>query len=295
MLELLCNIKEDESQYALRILHWLTHSVRPISLAELAEAVVVDVNEIPRFDIENRLVQPECILMICSSLLTVENTTKSSSRTGKSVMVKLAHCSVKEYLVSNRILNGPAKAYGIQAGNANACIAEICLAYLLQFDKSDRITSQTPEDFPLALYAAECWFHHVWLADAKTSTYRSLTVELLAGGKEAFFSWVSLWEIHRLQNIDLIKSLDSVFPPLFCKSTIGLFKPRKLWLQWRAETYAQVGKYRSAVDVVSRFDHHKVVELLRHKGAGINAQKNHDPMLLAMGYAFDDVMRSLFD
>lgn len=292
---ILCNIKEDEGQYALRILYWLTHSVRPISLAELAEAVVVDVNENPRFDIENRLFQPECILMICSSLITVEKLNKTSSPTGKSVMVKLAHCSVKEYLVSNRILNGPAKAYSIQAGNANACVAEICLAYLLQFDKLDCLTSQTPDDFPLALYAAECWFHHVWLADPEKSTYRSLTVELLAGEKEVFFSWVRLCEIHRLQNLDLMKSLNSVCPPLRCKPTIGLFKPRKLWLHCRADIYAQGGKYRNAVDVVSRLDHHKVVEVLRDKRAGINAQKDLDPMLLAMGYAFDDVMRFLLD
>ena len=292
---ILCNVKEDESQYALRILHWLTHSIRPISLAELAEAVVVDVNEKPRFDIENRLFQPECILIICSSLITVESTTKTSSRTGKSVMVKLAHCSVKEYLVSSRILNGPAKAYGIRAGDANACIAEICLAYLLQFHQPDRITSQTPEDFPLALYAAECWIHHVWLADSETSTYRSLTVELIARGKEAFFSWVRLCEIHRLQNLNLIRSLDSVCPPLHCKSTIGLFKPRKLLLQRRAELYALGGRYTSAVDVVSRFDHHKVVEVLCDKRAGTNAIKYHDPMVLGMGYFFDDVMRFLFD
>lgn len=74
-----CSIKEDEGRYALRILHWLTRSIRLVSLVELAEAVIVDVNENPRFDVEKCLFQPECNLMICSSLITVENTTKTSS------------------------------------------------------------------------------------------------------------------------------------------------------------------------------------------------------------------------
>lgn len=292
---ILCNVKEDESQYVLRILHLLTHSVRPLSLAELAEAVVVNVNENPRFDVENRLFQPECILMICSSLITVENAAESSSVAGTSVTVKLAHYSVKEYLESERILKGPAKAFGIQAGEANACIAEICLAYLLQFDKPDSLTSLPPNDFPFALYAAESWIHHVLLADSETSIYHSLSVELLAGGKEAFLNWVRLCEIHRMQNIDLIKSLDEICPPFCRTSVVGLFKPVKLLLHRGADIYAHGGRYRSAVDVASRLHYERVMRVLRDKRAGINAQENHDPFLLAIGYPFVDVMRSLFD
>ena len=292
---ILCKINEDESQYALRILYWLSHSMRPISLAELAEAVVVDVKENPRFDVENRFFQPECILMICSSLISVESATESFSGAGASATVKLAHYSVKEYLVSKRILNGPAKAYGIEAGKANACIAGICLAYLLQFDKSDSLTSQPPEDFPLALYAAECWMHHLWLAHLETSICHSLSVELLAGGKEAFFNWVRLCEIHRLQNLDLIKSLVTIRPPSYHASIVGLFKPVKVLLHGGADMYAQDGKYRSAVDVASQLDHEMVVQVLRDQRAGIDFQKHHDPLLLAMGYPFVDVMQSLFD
>lgn len=292
---ILYNINEDDSQYALRILYWLSHSMRPISLAELAEAIVVDVNENPRFDVENRFPEPEDILMICSSLISVESGTESPSAAGVSTTVKLAHYSVKEYLVSKRIFNGPAKAYGIEAGKANACIAAICLAYLLQFDKSDSLTSQPSKNFPLALYAAECWMHHTWLAHLETNICHSLSVELLAGGNEAFFNWVRLCEIHRLQNLDLIKGLVIVRPPSYRASIVGHLKPIKVLLHRGADIYAQDGKYNSAVDVASQLDHERVVQVLRDKRAGVNLQEHHDPVLLAMGYPFVDVMQSFFD
>lgn len=221
--------------------------------------------------------------------------TENPSGAGTSVEVKLAHRSVKEYLVSKMILDGPAKAYGIQAGKANARIAETCLAYLLQFDKFDSLTSRSVEDFPLALYAAEYWIHHAWLAPSEISMYSLLSVEFFGRQKEAFLNWVRLCDIDRSQNSDLIKNLDKTCPPFCYASVVGLFKPMKLLLQRGADFYAQGGRYKSAADVASRLDYETVVRVLRDQGPDINTQENHALILSVMGYAFDDVMRSLFD
>lgn len=287
---ILCNIREEDRKYALRILYWLIHSIRPISPEELAEAVV-NLDENLRFDVKNRLF-PKCILAICSSLITVRSGEKNSS---SSTMVKLAHCSVKEYLVSNRILEGPAKAYSIQEGIANACIAESCLAYLLQFDRPDSLTSQTLEDFPLALYAAESWIQHVWLADPATSIYPLLYFNLLVRGKEAFRNWVRLCGIDQSQYSELLKGLDTTCSSFCHASTAGVLKPVKLILQWKADVYAQSGRYTSAVDLAARLGYESVVEVLRDKRATIKSEENHNLLQLAIGYAFDDVMRLLFD
>lgn len=291
---ILCKIDERNCPYALRILQWLTHSIRPISLAELAEALVVDVNEDPRFDVEGRFPQLRELLTICPGLVTTATETEDSSSASTSVEVKLAHCSIKEYLVSIRIRDGPAKAYSIQEGYANAYIAETCLAYLLQFDKSDSLISQPLEDFPLALYAAEYWTHHVWLAASETSIYPLLSVELLVGKKDAFLNWVRLCDIDHLQNSDLTEGLDKTCPSFYCTSITGLFKPVRLLLDRGADVYAQGGRYRSAVDVASRLDYESVVRILLEKGAEVNAQGYHDPLLLALGHAFDNVMHCLF-
>ena len=69
---ILCNIDEGRSQYAFKILQWLTYSARPLELEELAEVLVINWEEDPRLDLENRFSEPRDILQICSSLVTLE-------------------------------------------------------------------------------------------------------------------------------------------------------------------------------------------------------------------------------
>lgn len=53
----------------LHILQWLTYSLRPLSLDEVAEVVAFDVDSDNKFNDENRLVDPEDVLNMCSSLV----------------------------------------------------------------------------------------------------------------------------------------------------------------------------------------------------------------------------------
>jgi len=117
----------------------------------------------------------------------------------------LAHISVKEYLVSDRIHLGKASVYGIREGESIAVVAEDCLAYLLYFDIAESCTPQTADEatdgsessisltsehrsnFPLALYAARFWTHHAQTAEASgTTKISSLIVELLHPRGAAF-------------------------------------------------------------------------------------------------------------
>jgi hypothetical protein len=61
----LCNIDEDYSQYALKILQWLTYSARPLQIEEVAEVIPIDIEGFPQFDPERRLPEPQDILSIC--------------------------------------------------------------------------------------------------------------------------------------------------------------------------------------------------------------------------------------
>ena len=152
---ILCNIDEGHYQYALKILQWLTYSARPLELEELAEVIAIDIEECPRFDPANKLPEPRVILKICSSLVSletyenmddenenVEDGNESVDDGYESVVVRLAHFSVKEYLVSERILQGNARRYSIREINANIVIQNDCLAYLLELDGLNTLTSQ---------------------------------------------------------------------------------------------------------------------------------------------------------
>jgi hypothetical protein len=112
---ILCNIDEEDSQDAFKILQWLVFSARPLQIKEVAEVVAVDIESDPRFDPERRLREPQDVLAICSSLVTVV-TKIADGRHDKTTSgeIRLAHFSVKEYLVSERIQAGPASSFSIQ-------------------------------------------------------------------------------------------------------------------------------------------------------------------------------------
>ncbi|KAA6411304.1 MAG: hypothetical protein FRX48_04584 [Lasallia pustulata] len=175
---ILRNISEEDSHDAIKILQWLTYSSRPLRIEELAEIVAVNINDSPWFDHTARFPDQEDVLAICSSLVAVEDVRieeddseydkyllqrqYGSTPLNRIQVVKLAHFSVKEYLVSKRIRDQAAATarYAIQEIQANQSIAAACLAYLLQFNQHDSLTSQTLEDFPLAGYAAKYWLRH---------------------------------------------------------------------------------------------------------------------------------------
>src|SRR5579862_7847890 len=136
---ILCSIDEEHSKNALKILQWLVYSARPLQLEEVAEVIAVDIEDNPRFDTKRRLPEPRDILTICSSLITIVTGVANEQ-------VRLAHFSVREYLVSERIQTG----YSIREMPANISIAETCLAYLLQFERPNSLTPRTTKKYPLS-------------------------------------------------------------------------------------------------------------------------------------------------
>ena len=105
---ILDSIDADDSKDALKILQWLVYSARPLRIEELAEVLTVNTEFTPPlFDAEQRFLDPRDVLDICSSL--VATTVEISGKDGderEEILVQLAHFSVKEYLVSERIRAG---------------------------------------------------------------------------------------------------------------------------------------------------------------------------------------------
>lgn len=142
-------------------------------LTEIAEVVAIDANESLYFDPDRRLLDPRDILTMCGSLVTIGNDSSESSHqvnsdeegrtfdeNSNSTDVRLAHFSVQEYLVAERIHDGPAKLYSIRETDSNEAIAEHCLAYVLHAIRHSSTLGQTFEEFPLVRYAASFWTLH---------------------------------------------------------------------------------------------------------------------------------------
>jgi hypothetical protein len=76
--------------------------------------------------------------------------------------VRLAHFSVKEYLLSDRIQSGSASEFGITSIEPDRSISESCLLYILHYDKSDSKTRSYKDlkMYPLLPYACQFWYTH---------------------------------------------------------------------------------------------------------------------------------------
>ncbi|KAF1964419.1 hypothetical protein BU23DRAFT_585581 [Bimuria novae-zelandiae CBS 107.79] len=137
---ILSAISEANSKYAIRILRWLTFSARPLSVNKIAEVVAIDTKRDPAFDRDEVLEDPLDALHICSSLVTITVNNEHDDYKLEDVsreIVTLAHYSVKEYLISDRIWTREAAKYGMRDNVCHDAIVRSCLGYLLQFEQSE--------------------------------------------------------------------------------------------------------------------------------------------------------------
>jgi hypothetical protein len=103
---ILTAINEEDREYAMRILRWLTVSARPLLVEEIADVVALDVAREPAFDRDEVLEDPLEALSICSSLVTITTNDPGGRWRPAQRIIALAHYSVQEYLVSERIKQG---------------------------------------------------------------------------------------------------------------------------------------------------------------------------------------------
>ncbi|KAI9773654.1 MAG: hypothetical protein M1840_006928 [Geoglossum simile] len=267
---ILANINENDSQSALRVLQWLTFSMRPMRVEEVAEALAVDMEGLPRFDLARRFRDPRDVLDICSSLVTLSPAT-IGCRQSEIEELRLAHFSVKEYLVSER----PAPRYRIREISANVSIADACLAYLLQFECPNSLSSQTAKEYPLARYAAKYWFQHAQLTEAYASTTPQLIMQLLLS-EVAYVNWVRLFNPDEpWKEPNIANRLDTIAPPLYYMSLTGLVGIVRLLLENGADINASGGFYGNALQAASRKGHSQIVQQLLENRANANALGGH--------------------
>src|SRR4051794_27098396 len=150
-------------------LQWLTFSARPVSIQEIAEAVALVPGCYP-LDL-GRLYT---ILDICSSLVSYSGS-----------VLKLAHCSIKEHILSER---GAVSRFHVSEISANRLMGEVCLKYLLSFNKPNSLPLQAP----FLYYAAQYWYHHARVVpEDPQSDLEVLILNLLGENRsQSFLNWL---------------------------------------------------------------------------------------------------------
>ncbi|OPB45737.1 hypothetical protein A0O28_0093040 [Trichoderma guizhouense] len=135
-------------QLAIKVLSWITHAVRPLSVAELQHALGVEIGE-DEFD-ENNLPQTEDIVSTSVGLVTIDE---------ESEVIRLVHYTTQDFFERNREKWLP---------NAKTYIAEVCSCYLSYSVFEDGLHEDNfkmIENFELFNYAVRFWQHHVSMSD----------------------------------------------------------------------------------------------------------------------------------
>ncbi|KAN0115502.1 hypothetical protein V8E51_005046 [Hyaloscypha variabilis] len=244
-------------------LQWLAFSMRPLTVEELAEIFILDHEHNPPFDEAERLNVPEKVLNYLPSLVTTVQVRAVTTRTE----VRLAHFSIKEYLISPRIAQGPATDFSTTETEAHLHILLGCLAYHLHHSATILATEEQCKHFVLWEYAAGFWTHHLecvprasWTPSAIEMASKSLTPRSQ-----------ELLNMYRGTNIDEPSPPGTIYGfALVAAAVEDNTKILKLLLDRGADINLPGGIYGSALQAAACMGHKDIIQLLLDAGADIN-------------------------
>jgi ankyrin repeat protein len=146
----------EEISIVRRIFFWLVHSLRPLKAAELADALGYVADE-DRFDFTAVPTDPEDLLLYCGGLVSLSDADGT---------IGLAHFSIKEFLLSERIRKSSVHEFYADHELVHADIVTTCISYLSINDFTTgpcytvRQWSSRLDSQGLMKYAALYWMKH---------------------------------------------------------------------------------------------------------------------------------------
>jgi len=304
----------ENAEEALRILTWLTYAERPLTAIEVLQVTGIVFEDESRFDEDEVLEDPNDILRICSSLVSVVAGGRGSNRVSdvdvtnddrlhseidaesRVTYVRLAHFSVKEYLVSSR----PCIArYRLQNRGPHDTLAKCCLVYLLRFHGDEWRSPNCESVFPLARYAAKYWTQHARLSGILSKQQKDLSIRLFTQNSRAFLTWIRFFDSTRPwdQAPNVRRPLIELPSPLNVASQEGLIHIISAILDGGVDDNAQGGHCGNALQAASQRGHEKVVKMLVDRGADVNAQRGRsgNPLYAASEQGHEKVVKTLVD
>ncbi|KAJ7506487.1 hypothetical protein B0H11DRAFT_285786 [Mycena galericulata] len=149
------------------IFRWLVFSARQVTSDELADAIAFCLSD-PNFDFSDPAKSIYCpdrrrgnsdTFKLLEGLIVIKNT-------GSAKSIALAHSSVKDYVLSPQFQEEFGAIIDLRMDVSQKLIAQTCVRYLLLFaDANHSMTKDTLPDYPISVYAAKYWLHHLRLCD----------------------------------------------------------------------------------------------------------------------------------
>jgi ankyrin repeat protein len=270
-IRMLLSIDPDYHHQVTFVLEWLAFSLRPLSIGELAEAFVTDPENSPPFG--ERLFTPEDMLEYLPGLVTTVATRYDNTRAHN--RIRLAHFSIKEYLVSKRIRSSKASHFAIVEQEAHTHIAESCLAYHLQASETEIASPKTIEKYMLWEYAAQYWARHLELLDRSSWTERLIlwAMQVLTEKSAALLNTVRvsgpiIWGKPRWEWGDL--KIDALAPPLYYTTVWNCCQLTSHLLHNGARIDDIGGEHGTALNAAAYLGHAALLQILLDANPDVN-------------------------
>ena len=207
------------AKLAYNVFMWLAVAQRPLYANELAQAIV---QEPTNGSLKREVPTPDLILEICSSLIVmarnrnqpmmirnIRNGVMSGSTTTPAnwgitrainrapETIEFSHFSVKEYLLSSRILESPCSSFSLDEELASKNVMNTCLSFVLLFDWDEFDAVKAIKEHPLLEYACDYWPAVIRNVTAREQNL--LTEEMLARlfslkTTNCFHNWASIYD-----------------------------------------------------------------------------------------------------
>lgn len=242
---------------------------------EVVDGIAVDIGH-ESMNPDNKLNEPEDILDICGGLISLD---EENSTLG------LAHFTVKEYLISADISQGPAVGYHVQRTIAHAELAKTCLTYIIFDDFGGGPCDDYEirlEKYPFLAYAVRYWPEHV--SEYENNGDRSLDQLVLnffhlGLDSEKFQAWREFYDACRKSNrlmtaSEINHSLQLIewqpATPLYFAAGMGHLQAVKELVALGTDVSVEGGEFGTPVAATVKGGHEETLRLLLEKGANPN-------------------------
>lgn len=266
---------EEEREHIRRTLQFIIFAARPMTIKEIAEAVVIEDNS-TSIDPDDRFYIPEHLVKNVRSLLTI---------TGG--YLGLSHYTVQEYLQSPRISKNPTSYFAMTQSNADEEISRKCLTYLAYDDfnvgpcKYDDEIDSRLVDYPFLEYAASSWFIHAREEEAQQSVASLFHKIWTTVESPKYLSWYQVFGQfdnktractigHEYYGLTLADPPIVYYPALW-----GLHVLLEHLLIHGAGVNIRGGYYGQSLQAAAISQNHQCFNLLLVHGADVHAQGGH--------------------
>lgn len=291
-------IPEDYVEDVRRILSCLICSFHPLAIEEIADTVAIVADGETFFDLDNRLSEPRDVLSICSGLVITAKSTRQTWLGYQHLPIeelRLAHFSVKEYLVSERKALTKVSKFMLEERYSHETLATLCIRYLMWCHQNKvcedpkflwQYATTRSKEVPFAPYAASSWSRHLRAAQLDNSSPMvRRCLEMLTNSAmlrdviRLHPPWFRLKELRIMEQCGYVKSIkgnnaiipsvDPV-PPLYYACLLGLDQ-LVLMLLGTGEDVNCYCPHGTCLAAAVTGNHYSIVQSLLEKGAEVNA------------------------